>query len=142
MKFQPVAEAGRVRLVADGDEAVVSGDERLLDRVVTNLVDNAVKHSPPGGEVRVTLASGREILLTVSDDGPGIPPEHVPHLFVRFFRGDPARQRGEGTGLGLAIAKAGAEAHHGRLEFVGNSPGATFRLVLPVNGAHGLGATG
>jgi two-component system OmpR family sensor kinase len=133
-RFQPAADAGRVRLVADGDEAVVSGDERLLDRVVTNLVDNAVKHSPPGGEVRITLASGREILLTVSDDGPGIPPEHLPHLFVRFFRGDPARQRGEGTGLGLAIAKAGAEAHHGRLEFVGNSPGATFRLVLPVNG--------
>lgn len=131
-RFQPLADVGRTRMAVEGDEATVLGDERLLDRVITNLVDNALKHCRAGGEVRIRLTQDREIVLTISDDGPGIPPEHLQHLFVRFFRGDPARQRGEGTGLGLAIAKAGAEAHGGRLEFVGNSPGAVFRFVLPV----------
>lgn len=130
-RFQPIADAARIRLAAETEEAAVMGDERLLDRVVTNLVDNALKHCRAGGEVRIRLTKHREIVLTVSDEGPGVPPEHLQHLFVRFFRGDPARQRGEGTGLGLAIAKAGAEAHGGRLEFVGNSPGAVFRFVLP-----------
>jgi two-component system, OmpR family, sensor kinase len=133
-RFHPFAESGRIRLKVDSADATVLGDERLLDRVITNLVDNALKHSPAGGEVRITLVKRLDIVLTVSDDGPGVPPEHQPHLFVRFFRGDPARQRGEATGLGLAIAKAGAEAHRGRLEFAGNSPGAVFRLVLPADG--------
>ena len=71
-------------------------------------------------------------MLTVQDEGAGIPSNLVDRLFVRFFRGDPARQRTEGTGLGLAIAKAGAEAHGGRLEFLGNAPGAIFRLTVPL----------
>ncbi|MEP7324458.1 MAG: ATP-binding protein, partial [Gemmatimonadota bacterium] len=66
-----------------------------------------------------------------ADDGPGVPPEHVPQLFHRFFRGDPARTRADGFGLGLAIAQAGAEAHGGTIEFLGNAPGARFALTLP-----------
>ena len=114
---------------------LVRGDERLLDRIITNLVDNAVKYCLPGGVVNVELRKQDVAVLTVHDGGPGVRPEHVPQLFVRFFRGDPARRRSEGTGLGLAIAKAGAEAHGGRLEFVDNSPGATFRLTLPLTDA-------
>ncbi|HEV8598113.1 MAG TPA: ATP-binding protein, partial [Gemmatimonadales bacterium] len=106
--------------------------ERLLDRIVTNLLDNAVKHSQPGGRVRIELVRDGDAVLTLRDEGPGIQPEHVPQLFVRFFRGDPARRRSEGTGLGLAIARAAAEAHGGRLEFLGNAPGAVFRLSLPL----------
>ncbi len=131
-RFQPVADARHVRLEVAAEDAVIRGDERLLDRIVTNLLDNAVKYSKPGGAVRIELVRRGDAVLTVRDEGPGIRPEHVPQLFVRFFRGDPARQRSEGTGLGLAIAKAGAEAHGGRLEFVGNAPGAVFRVSLPL----------
>ena len=137
-RFQAVAEARKVRLAPTLEDAIVRGDERLLDRIVTNLLDNAVKHSRPGGSVRVDLVRDGRAVITVKDEGPGIRPEHVPQLFVRFFRGDPARQRSEGTGLGLAIAKAGAEAHGGRLEFMGNAPGAVFRLSLPLAGAPSL----
>ena len=131
-RFQPMADVRQVRLELAAQEAVVAGDERLLDRIVTNLLDNARKYSRPGGTVRIELVRNGNVVLTVRDEGPGIQPQHVPHLFVRFFRGDPARQRSEGTGLGLAIAKAGAEAHGGRLEFLGNAPGAVFRLSLPL----------
>ena len=131
-RFQPVADARNVRLEVATENAVVRGDERLLDRIVTNLVDNAVKNCLPGGRVHIELVRNGDAALVVRDEGPGIRPEHVPQLFVRFFRGDPARRRSEGTGLGLAIAKAGAEAHGGRLEFLGNAPGAVFRLTLPL----------
>jgi len=134
-RFESAAGSRGVRLTVTGPETTVSGDERLLERVVGNLVDNAVKHCRAGGEVRVELAQNREAEITVSDEGPGVSPEHVQYLFVRFFRGDPARQRAEGSGLGLAIAKAGAEVHGGRLEFLGNRAGgggAVFRLNLPL----------
>lgn len=131
-RFEATARARELRLASQTEEAMVQGDERLLDRIITNLVDNAIKYGRPGGEVRIELTRGDSAVLLVRDDGPGIPPSHVPHLFVRFFRGDPARRRDDGTGLGLAIARAGAEAHGGRLEFVGNDPGAVFRLTLPL----------
>ena len=108
---------------------------RLLERVVGNLVDNAVKYSSAGGEVRVELARKDGVELVIRDEGPGIPPDQVPHLFVRFFRGDPARQRGDGTGLGLAIARAGAEAHGGRVEYIGDERSAAFRVTLPIPSA-------
>lgn len=132
-RFESVAAARGVRLVARGPEARVAGDERLLERVVGNLVDNAVKYCRPDGEVTLDITRNGSITLVIRDQGPGVPPEQVPHLFLRFFRGDPARQRSEGSGLGLAIARAGAEAHGGRLEFLGNEPdgGAAFRLTLP-----------
>lgn len=139
-RFVPAAAARTVRLEAVTADAVVCGDERLLDRIVTNLIDNAVKYCSPGGRVFVELAREAEVVVTVRDDGPGVRPEHLSQLFVRFFRGDPARRRSDGTGLGLAIARAGAEAHGGRLEFLGNAPGAVFRLSLPAANAAG-GAT-
>lgn len=129
--FESAAAARGIQLAIQAQEVTVSGDERMLDRVVSNLVDNAVKYCRPGGKVRLELTSDGAAVLTVGDDGPGVPPEHQPDLFMRFFRGDPARGRSEGTGLGLAIARAGAEAHGGRLDFVGNTPGAVFRLSLP-----------
>jgi two-component system OmpR family sensor kinase len=133
-RFESAAGSRGVRLVVDAAQSTVSGDERMLERVVSNLVDNAVRHARQGGSVAITLARIGGPVLTVRDDGAGLPAEFLPHLFVRFFRGDPARRRDEGTGLGLAIAKAGAEAHGGRLEFVGNAPGAVFRLSLPSGG--------
>jgi signal transduction histidine kinase len=118
-----------------GESASVVGEATLLERVLANLIDNAVKYSAMGGAVQVEVVNdGRQAVVTVRDDGPGIPPDQVPHLFARFFRGDPARPRAEGSGLGLAIARAGAEAHGGTLEYVGNAPGAVFRTTLPAAG--------
>ena len=130
-RFRPLAQGRDVRLTVRGEVAAVSGDDRLLERIVSNLIHNAVKHCSPGGEVRAEIQRGAEVVFTVSDEGTGIPPEEALHLFERFFRADPARRRSEGSGLGLAIAKAAAEAHGGRLEFIGNQPGAAFRLSLP-----------
>ncbi|NOT09172.1 MAG: hypothetical protein HOP28_13315 [Gemmatimonadales bacterium] len=131
-RFELAATSRGVRVAVDVEEVMVRGDERILERVVGNLVDNAVKHARTAASMRLALAREGGAILTIQDDGDGLPPEHQPHLFVRFFRGDPARQRSEGTGLGLAIAKAGAEAHGGSLQFVGNAPGAVFMLTLPL----------
>ena len=131
--FASAAAARGVHFAIQAQEVTVLGDERMLDRVVSNLIDNAVKYCRPAGEVRLELTNNSGAILTVGDDGTGVPPEHLPHLFVRFFRADPARHRSDGTGLGLAIARAGAEAHGGRLDFVGNAPGAVFRLSLPMD---------
>lgn len=130
-RYRPLAAQRGITLQVLGGEAVVLGDPRVLGRVIGNLIDNAVKFSPNGGKVVAELTSADMVRLKVTDEGQGIAPEHLSHLFRRFFRADPARPRAEGTGLGLAIAKAGAEAHGGTVEFTGNSPGATFTLSLP-----------
>lgn len=133
-RYRSLAAERNVGLCVTGVSAVVLGDPALLERVVANLIDNAVKYSPPDGGIRLEVQrNGGNVLLTIRDDGPGIPLEQVPLLFTRFFRGDPGRPRAEGSGLGLAIARAGAEAHGGTLEFLGNSDGTTFRLTLPAD---------
>jgi two-component system OmpR family sensor kinase len=136
-RHRPLAAERGVRLDVEGSQARVLGDPAVLERAVANLVANAIRFSPRDGTVTIEtreVADGH--LLTVRDDGPGVPPEQVPRLFTRFFRGDSARSRAEtardqSTGLGLAIARAGAEAHGGSLRFTGNAPGAVFELRLP-----------
>jgi len=135
-RYRALASQRRIRIETAGASVVVEGDPLLLERVVANLVDNAVKYSPADGLVRLEVTPDRgRASLTVSDEGPGISPEQIPQLFTRFFRGDPARPRAEGTGLGLSIARAGAQAHGGTLEFLGDTRGAVFRLSLPLTGA-------
>ncbi|WP_231931975.1 sensor histidine kinase [Micromonospora echinospora] len=118
------------------DEAVeVSGDAARLHQVVTNLLTNARVHTPPGTTVTTTLrAEPDTAVLTVADDGPGIPAELQPEVFERFARGDSSRSRAHGsTGLGLAIVAAVVDAHHGRVE-VDSRPGRTlFTVRLPVH---------
>ena len=134
-RYRPFASERNVRIQVTGTSAAVAGDPQLLERVLANLIDNAVKYSPADGAVRVAVQHDeRSVIVTVRDEGPGIPSEQVPHLFTRFFRGDPARPRAEGSGLGLSIAKAGADAHGGALEFLGDTRGAVFRLSLPAAG--------
>ena len=106
----------------------------LLEQAVVNLVDNAIKYSPEGSAVDVALTEAEdEIVISVSDQGPGVPREHLPRLFERFYRVDKARSRDlGGTGLGLAIVKHIAQAHGGRVSVdsvVGQ--GSTFRIHLP-----------
>lgn len=131
-RFQAVAAARGLRFVVSGPAAVVRGDPAMLERIVGNLVENAVKHSPEGGTITLDIESGATAGLSVRDQGPGIPRAEQSQLFNRFFRGEAQRRDSQSTGLGLAIAKAAAEAHGGRLEFLGNDPGAVFRLVLPL----------
>jgi two-component system, OmpR family, sensor kinase len=115
-------------------------DEALLGRMLLNLLDNAIKYSPCGSTV--SLACGREgdhYLLSVSDNGQGIPAELQGRVFERFFRADKARSRGEsgetgGAGLGLSIARWIAEAHHGQLTLShSDQTGSTFSAKLPAN---------
>ena len=136
-RHRPLAGERGVRLEVEGDPAPVLADPSVLERAVANQVANAIGFSPPNGTVTIaTRRAADDQVLSVRDQGPGVPPEQVPRLFTRFFRGDAARSRAEtareqSTGLGLAIARAGAEAHGGSLRFAGNAPGAVFELRLP-----------
>ncbi|HUZ22045.1 MAG TPA: HAMP domain-containing sensor histidine kinase [Acidimicrobiales bacterium] len=114
---------------------VLEGDEQRLRQVVGNLVQNAIRHTPPGTAVEVSVRTeGERAVLAVHDDGPGVAPEHAPHVFKRFYRADPSRTRGSGgSGLGLAIVASIAEAHGGvaRLD-TGRGAGSTFVVELPL----------
>ncbi|GAB2820979.1 HAMP domain-containing sensor histidine kinase [Actinoallomurus bryophytorum] len=115
--------------------APVLGDESRLRQAVTNLVGNAVTHTPPGTPVRITVGTeGTEAVLTVEDDGPGLTGEQASMVFERFYRADASRTRtGEGgAGLGLAIVASVVAAHDGRVELrTAPGEGAVFRMVLP-----------
>jgi two-component system OmpR family sensor kinase len=117
--------------------APVDADEARLRQVVTNLVGNAVAHTPPGTAVRVGVGTvdGRAV-LEIADRGPGMTAEQADRVFDRFYRADRARSRsgGANAGLGLAIARSLARAHGGDVELETSlGAGACFRLSLPVN---------
>jgi heavy metal sensor kinase len=132
--FRPLAEERGVTFTACLARGEVNGDAVRLAQVITNLLSNAVQHNRDGGEVRVTLqVSAGEVVLTVADDGCGIPEEDRAHIFERFYRVDKARARSSGgNGLGLAICRSIVDAHGGRIGFeteVGR--GSTFWVRLP-----------
>jgi signal transduction histidine kinase len=117
--------------------AALTGDEDLIRRLMVNLLDNAIRYSPPGSTVRADLdrATGG-YALSVSDRGPGIPADVQPHIFERFYRADTARTRhghaDGGAGLGLALARWIAEVHGGQLTLARSSEaGTTFTAFLP-----------
>jgi signal transduction histidine kinase len=116
-----------------GDEALVSGDRTLLTRAMTNLLDNAIKFSPAGSVVTLSLRrAGEHWIASVADQGPGIPAQRLAQIFLPYHRGQPADPRAPGVGLGLAIVKAVAESHGGAVEAVSvPNQGATFSLRLP-----------
>jgi signal transduction histidine kinase len=118
------------------DPAWVKADPDRLREIFDNLLSNALRHTPTGGQVTVTtLVRGTSVESTVADTGEGVAAEHLPYLFDRFYRADPTRSRATGgAGIGLAIARALAHAHGGELRATsdGAGTGATFTLVLPV----------
>jgi signal transduction histidine kinase len=126
-------EAGiDVATEVDPDVSRVAGDRDRLLQVLGNLLGNAVRHTPAQGRIEVSARhhGGEEVCITVSDTGPGIPPEDRPHLFDRFWRRD--RAESEGAGLGLAIVRGIVAAHGGRVEVDPEAAlGATFRVHLP-----------
>jgi signal transduction histidine kinase len=121
-------------------ESPLQGDRQLLTQMISNLLENAIKYSPQGNG-RVQLASGlagESCWLRVSDNGPGIPPQHQAHIFERFYRVDSARSQnadGEtpaGSGLGLAIVKWIVEAHGGEIQLTSSEgQGSVFEVRLP-----------
>lgn len=136
--FRGVAETRDTLLTLQrSDDLTVLGNRAHLRQVVNNLLDNAIKYTPPGGAVVVRLeatADGQSARLSVSDNGPGIEAHDLPVIFDRFFRTDRARSRDEthGAGLGLSICKSVVEAHHGAIyceSQVGR--GTTMVVVLP-----------
>lgn len=133
----PLADERTVELRLEPSRSLptIAADADRMRQVVQNLVENALRHTPPGGEVRVRLRDGNGdgVHLQVADTGSGIRPEDLPHIFEHFYRADESRARSSGgTGMGLAIVKSLVEAHGGHVS-VESSPGtgSTFTVTLP-----------
>jgi two-component system heavy metal sensor histidine kinase CusS len=132
--FEAWAEERAISLTLTGT-ATVSGDRLMLRRALSNLISNAIQHTPPGQTVQVSLA-GHGDSATVSVENPGleIPAEHLPRLFDRFYRADPSRQRkGDGAGLGLAIVKSIVDAHDGSITVTSDDQKTRFQITLPAS---------
>jgi two-component system phosphate regulon sensor histidine kinase PhoR len=131
------AQAKEINLVLSTHDGILATiNPPLLEQAVVNLIDNAIKYSPLRSTVDVSCAVvDGEIRISVRDEGPGVPREHMPRLFERFYRVDKARSRDlGGTGLGLAIVKHIAQAHGGRAEVKSTlGQGSTFTIALPLN---------
>lgn len=133
--YEDVAESRGIVLAAEppGGPLAVTADRGRLRQVLANLVDNAVKYTPPGGRVELgASATAHEVALTVRDTGPGIPADQQPRIWDRLYRGDAARSE-RGLGLGLSLVRAVVQAHGGRVELTSEEGrGSTFTVVLPV----------
>jgi signal transduction histidine kinase len=145
--FRPSAEAKGVSLKTELPPELppCAVDSARLTQVLQNLLANALRHTPAGGAITVRAESGASgVALSIEDTGEGIPPEHLPYVFDRFYRTDPARSRDRGgAGLGLAIARAIAEAHGGRISVASAGvpgQGSTFTIHLPASGVMEAGA--
>ena len=134
-RLRPQAERADLQLIVNlpsGLPSIVADTERM-QQVITNLVHNSIKFTPPGGEVAISAATGEdEIMIAVHDTGVGIPADDLPRIFERFYKADRARSGG-GTGLGLAIAKHIVQAHDGRIwaESIEGKE-STFYVALPI----------
>ncbi|MCE1246217.1 MAG: HAMP domain-containing histidine kinase [Firmicutes bacterium] len=114
----------------------INGNEGSLRRLFHNLIDNAIRHTPEKGSIKVTLTTeGKTAVISVSDNGSGIPPSEIPMIFERFYRADKARTREDGgSGLGLAICKHITELHKGRIEAESTpGKGSIFRVKMPLS---------
>jgi hypothetical protein len=129
--YQPLAELKGITLSCSCEsEIMIAGDSLLLSQAIGNLIDNAIKYMQKNGSIVVeAVGRGDTAHVTVGDNGPGIPPEEMPKVSERFYRGD--RSRGTpGVGLGLSLVSAVAKLHCGQLELADNAPGLRATLVL------------
>ena len=138
-RFQSAFQAKGVALSLEAQDPLpqVWADEERVLQVLANLLTNALRHTPQGGEVRLrAFRQGEAVAFQVADTGPGIPEEHLPHIFERFYRVDKARDRERGgSGLGLAIVKAILEAHGGEVWVESQvGKGTAFSFSLPASG--------
>lgn len=141
--YQPLFEDQGIELVLDlpGSIPAVQADPARLAQCINNLLNNALRHTPQGGEIQVRIEEGPgQVVIIVQDNGAGIDAEHLPHVFDRFYRVDPDRSRKTGgSGLGLAITRALVEAHGGTISAAsqGKGQGSLFRLSLPISASAG-----
>ncbi len=138
--MRPRAEQHGIALggAVSGDTVAVI-DAVRIERVIANLLDNAISHGKPGGNIKVEACEvDGTVRLDVQDDGEGIPAEVLPYVFDRFYRADPSRNRGTGgAGLGLAISRAFVQAHDGAINISSTvGTGTTVQVQLPKNGPH------
>ena len=134
--LESAADAADVTLLLEGEEAVIQAVPAILDEMVYNLCENAVKYNKPGGSVTVTVHSdAAHVTLEVADTGIGIAPEHHSRVFERFYRVDKSHSKEiGGTGLGLSIVKHGAAFHHAQVELESAlDKGTTVRIIFPKN---------
>ncbi len=133
-RLSNLADKRRVILTVSGvASALVSGDEHRLTQVFDNLIDNALRYTPPGGQVDIALRSDvAQVICEIRDTGHGIPAKHLPHIFDRFYRAEPSRQRASGgAGLGLAIVQSIIDAHGGQISAESEEGhGTTIRFTL------------
>ena len=136
--YEAFAEEHGVGLVLTG-AGFVRGDRLMLRRALSNLLSNAIRHTPRGGSVKVLIDQRKSGEIQVSVDNPGedIEPEHLPRLFDRFYRVDPSRHkaRSDGAGLGLAITKSIVEAHQGTIQASSSGGSTRFAIAFPAAGA-------
>ncbi|MDY0011851.1 MAG: heavy metal sensor histidine kinase [Rhodocyclaceae bacterium] len=130
--YEALAEEKGIALTVEG-AATVRGDRLMLRRALSNLLSNALRHTPAGGRVAIAIAQGEgQASLAVSNPGETIPPDQLARIFERFHRASPDRHRhGEGAGLGLAITQSIVAAHGGRVTVVSAAGLTTFRITLP-----------
>ena len=135
--FQAPAEDKRLSMVCnENDNISIYGDMRLIQRMVANLLDNAIKYTPANGRIDVTVSAvgDQTAQITVKDNGLGISGKDLEHIFERFYRCDPSRSQA-GTGLGLSFARAAARAHGGDIAVTSEiDTGSTFIVILPKTG--------
>lgn len=135
-RLEPQAREKSVIVSVSGQNGFVFGVEEILEQMIYNLCDNAIKYNKENGRVDVNISpSAKEVVLTVSDTGIGIPKEHQNRVFERFYRVDKSRSnRTSGTGLGLSIVKHGAIHHNARIELESQpGHGTTIRIIFPVS---------
>jgi len=132
--FAPVAERKGIRLTTIAPDALAGAfDADAVEKIMTNLVSNAIKFTSSGGTVEVVLArDGDSARIVVRDSGPGIPPDQLPHVFERFYQVDESTTRAHlGTGIGLSLVKELVELHGGRVTVESGSAGTTFTATIP-----------
>jgi signal transduction histidine kinase len=136
-RLAPALDVGRVRVEPAPGLPPVCADPERLERILTNLLSNALKYSEAGREVTVTLTRRDDLVITtVTDRGKGISPDELPHLFQRYFRTGAARQQREGLGLGLYVSRMLVDAHGGQIWVESElGKGSSFSFSLPVAGA-------
>ena len=134
--IEALAQDKGIKFTVDAQESlIVNGDKVKLRQLFINILENAIRYTPNDGNISVSAVKKDEnALVAISDTGVGIPPEHLPHIFERFYRVDKARSRAEGgVGLGLAIAKYIAESHGGKIELESQvGKGTTFNITIPL----------
>lgn len=135
-QFTPIAEQKNIQIKTiypENPHAQIYADIGLLDRALSNLIDNAIQHTPEGGTVTIkSIQNGKDISLEISDSGRGIPESDIPHIFDRFYQVDKSRSNSSGAGLGLSIAQKILELHGAKITVQSLlNKGTTFKIMMP-----------